>query len=328
MNFANKIIQLRKQAGWSQEELAEKMSVTRQSVSKWESDQSVPDLEKIVQLSEMFHVSTDYLLKDRIENMNDTRITETASTQKYVTREEANTFLAIKAYTSKSIAYATLLCIISPICLFTLGAISESPNYNLAENIAIGIGMIVLLILVAIAVVVFISSSGKTASFEYLEKETFETESGVKEMVREQKNEYKSTYIKKNMIGVCLCIIAIIPLFAGLMWDEKNDLLLTAMLSTTLILAGLGVVFLVHNGIIWASYEKLLQEGDYTAEKKSKASVTSAVNSAYWLVATAIYLAYSLTTNNWRSSWIIWVVAGILFPAMIAIMNVLNKRRS
>lgn len=51
-------------AGWSQEELAEKLNVTRQSVSKWEGAQSVPDIDKILQLSCLFGVTTDYLLKD------------------------------------------------------------------------------------------------------------------------------------------------------------------------------------------------------------------------------------------------------------------------
>ena len=64
MIFADKLITLRKKAGWSQEELAEKLNVTRQSVSKWEGAQSVPDIEKILQLSCLFGVTTDYLLKD------------------------------------------------------------------------------------------------------------------------------------------------------------------------------------------------------------------------------------------------------------------------
>ena len=67
MIFADKLTQLRKKAGWSQEELAEQMNVTRQSVSKWEGAQSVPDLDKMIRLSELFGVSTDYLLKDEIE---------------------------------------------------------------------------------------------------------------------------------------------------------------------------------------------------------------------------------------------------------------------
>lgn len=64
MDLADKIIALRKKKGWSQEELAEKTGVSRQAVSKWEGAQSVPDLSKILLLSEIFEVSTDYLLKD------------------------------------------------------------------------------------------------------------------------------------------------------------------------------------------------------------------------------------------------------------------------
>ena len=67
MIFADKLISLRKRAGWSQEELANQLDVTRQSVSKWEGAQSIPDLEKIVQLSRLFGVTTDYLLKDELE---------------------------------------------------------------------------------------------------------------------------------------------------------------------------------------------------------------------------------------------------------------------
>ena len=64
MTFSDKLIALRKKAGWSQEELAERLNVSRQSVSKWEGAQSMPDIDKIVQLSSLFSVTTDYLLKD------------------------------------------------------------------------------------------------------------------------------------------------------------------------------------------------------------------------------------------------------------------------
>ena len=67
MILADKIILLRKKSGWSQEDLAEKLNVSRQSISKWEGAQSVPGMDKILQLSEIFGVSTDYLLKDSIE---------------------------------------------------------------------------------------------------------------------------------------------------------------------------------------------------------------------------------------------------------------------
>ncbi len=73
MILADKIILLRKRKGWSQEELAEQLGVTRQSVSKWEGVQSVPDIQKIIQMSEIFGVTTDYLLKDEMRRYEDRR---------------------------------------------------------------------------------------------------------------------------------------------------------------------------------------------------------------------------------------------------------------
>ena len=71
MILADKIVSLRKKAGWSQEDLAEKLGVTRQSVSKWEGAQSVPDMDKVVQMSRLFGVTTDFLLKDELSEEED-----------------------------------------------------------------------------------------------------------------------------------------------------------------------------------------------------------------------------------------------------------------
>lgn len=63
MNIADRIQYLRKTKGMSQEELADQIGVSRQAVSKWESEQSTPDLEKIIIMSNLFEVTTDYILK-------------------------------------------------------------------------------------------------------------------------------------------------------------------------------------------------------------------------------------------------------------------------
>ena len=65
MNLSEKIMMLRKKEGWSQEELANHLQISRQAVSKWESGQSMPDTDKIIQLSQLFQVTTDYLLLDQ-----------------------------------------------------------------------------------------------------------------------------------------------------------------------------------------------------------------------------------------------------------------------
>ena len=121
MIFADKVVQLRKKSGWSQEELAEKLNVTRQSVSKWEGAQSIPDLEKILQLAQIFGVSTDYLLKDELAEAEYTKSDDSSSVRR-VSMEEANAFLQVKQATAGRIAFATFLCILSPICLFLLAA--------------------------------------------------------------------------------------------------------------------------------------------------------------------------------------------------------------
>ena len=64
MILADKIIDERKKAGWSQEELAAKLGVSRQAVSKWEGAQATPDLQRIVQMAGLFGVTTDYLLRE------------------------------------------------------------------------------------------------------------------------------------------------------------------------------------------------------------------------------------------------------------------------
>lgn len=72
MKFCDKLIELRRERGFSQEQLADLLDVSRQSVSKWESDQTMPELPKLIMLSEIFQVSLDYLMKDHITNRTGT----------------------------------------------------------------------------------------------------------------------------------------------------------------------------------------------------------------------------------------------------------------
>lgn len=148
MILADKIIYIRKKAGLSQEELAEKMGVSRQAVSKWESAQSVPDIGKILQLSRIFDVSTDYLLKDEIEEENsreylvpEKKGNTTESSMRRVSMEEAVRFLEVKEETSKKIADAAFLCIHFPCLSYSLGGLSEYGRHiKVSENFAVAVG--------------------------------------------------------------------------------------------------------------------------------------------------------------------------------------------
>ena len=124
MILSDKIIRLRKKNGWSQEELAEKMQVSRQAVSKWEGAQTIPDLEKILMLSSLFSVTTDYLLKDEIEDEEFTDEPDRTSVKR-ITLAQANEFLEWRKAASVRIAIGTFLCVIALIPLLILGATSE-----------------------------------------------------------------------------------------------------------------------------------------------------------------------------------------------------------
>lgn len=116
MILADKIILLRKRKGWSQEELAEQLGVTRQSVSKWEGAQSVPDIQKIIQMSEIFGVTTDYLLKDEIEDtktedkevINRKESEDNPEELRVLTMNEASEYLRLRREAAPKMAGATL----------------------------------------------------------------------------------------------------------------------------------------------------------------------------------------------------------------------------
>ena len=330
MIFADKLIRLRKKSGWSQEELAEQMGVSRQSISKWEGAQSIPDLEKIIKLAKLFSVSTDYLLLDELGDEQTEAPAlpgEERPALRRVSMEEANAFLEIKAETAGWIAFGVFLCILSPICLLLLAGLSEMPGSGISGGLAAAIGLTVLLVMVAAAVAIFVYSGGKTSAFEYLDSQIFETEYGVSGMVKERREQYRERYMRNNIIGVCLCILAAIPLFSSAALEVDNPLLPVGLLCATLVTVAFGVRLLVRSGTVWGGFERLLEEGEYTREEKKKQPLVSKISQVYWTLALAGYLAYSFITNGWDRSWIVWPVAAVLFPAVTALILLFAKKK-
>lgn len=331
MILADKIINLRKKNGWSQEELAEKLGVTRQSISKYEGAQSIPDLDKILKLSEIFGVTTDYLIKDELEeeeyvpSQMQENESESDRIVHKVTMEMANEYLQIIDWSAGKTAFATMLCILSPIVLLMLGAMSEMPNYHISENAAAGIGICVLIVLIAIAVTIFILCGMKTKKYEYMEKEDIETAYGVSGMVKEKRDAYHSPYVTQLVIGITCCICSVIPLFGTLAVSE-SDFYMVSAVCMLLTLVAIGTYFIVRSAAKMNAMNQLLEEEDYTRQKKHENKKMSGPVMVYWLIATAIYLAWSFTTNDWDRTWIIWPVVGVLFPAFYAIVNGIRKK--
>ena len=120
MIFADKLIDLRKRNGWSQEELAEKLEVSRQTISKWEGAQSVPDLSRMLKLSQVFGVTTDYLMKDELELAQETlpaAAEPDGAASLPVSMEAAVEYLRLRDWMAGRVALGVALCILCPVPL-------------------------------------------------------------------------------------------------------------------------------------------------------------------------------------------------------------------
>lgn len=327
MILADKIVSLRKKAGWSQEELAEQLGVTRQSVSKWEGAQSVPDMDKVVQMSRLFGVTTDYLLKDEIEEQAAALVEE--SPLRRVTMGQAADYLARRRAAAPKVAFAVLLCIVSPVTLLLLAAMSEVQRFPISGNAAAGIGLCVMLVLLAVAVSIFLRADADVRDYRFLEQEPFETEYGVTGMVRQRQREYADTRTRYTTIGAVLYVLAAAPLFAAVCVDG-SDLLYVGAVGVLLVLVGIGCLFLVSAGVYSSAMERLLEVGDYARGQKKHRRVLGTVSTIYWLAATAVFLIYTYgPSGNGQPqySWIIWAVAGVLYAAVMGVVRLLLRGR-
>lgn len=322
MILADKITNERKKNGWSQEDLAEKLSVSRQAISKWESAQATPDLSKVILLAELFGVSTDYLLKDEIEPEDAAKeATETKGTKRVVTMEEANDYLSTQRQSARTVALGVLLCILCPALLLLLGGLAEYGG-PISEGVAAAVGMIALFGLIAIGVVLFIVTGIRTSRFNVWHTDGFETAYGVSGMVKEKRRAHEHTYTVCLTVGIVLCILAVLPLIvAGAVGVSEPILVVFTSLLFPII--GAGVYLIVRVGIVRGSFTFLLNEIETSEETKKQNKTDEALTSVYWCVAIAGYLTWSFLSGDWGRTWIVWPIAGVLFGAVSAIWRLI-----
>lgn len=328
MCLADKIVLQRKKHGWSQEELADRLEVSRQSVSKWESGLSNPELDKVIAMSLLFGVSTDYLLKEEInasEAADDPSDRKSAPMSpasetmqnpvvRVVSKEEAEQLTELSSVLSWRVAIGVLLCIFSPVVLLFCAGLSEIGI--LSEAVAVTIGLLSLFAHVAVAVALFVPAGVRAGRFEYLEQEQIRLQDGLEAVLRQRLAEYEKTHLILLTVGVVLCILGVVPLITVACLFEDAVFAMVVCLCLLLIVVAVGVFLIVHTSYIVSGFQKLLQEGDYSARKKRHHARSEAVMTIYWCIVTAVYLAVSFLTFAWNITWVIWVVAALCSPVL------------
>ena len=315
MILADKIIKLRKQRGWSQEQLAEMLNVSRQSVSKWEGGLSIPDLDKIIKMSSLFGVSTDYLLKDEVEEIQPATTEKGGADGLVISMEEAAKFMEIKEKLSSKTALAVVMFILCPVPLILLGALSEGVKMGITEDMAGGLGMAILLVMVAIGVVITILNEMQLSKYEYIGKEEFTLEYGVKGIVERKMEDYAQSHRTSIAGGVALCITAVVPMMLAVALSV-SDFVMACMVCVLLTLIAIATYLMVRSSNINDSYLRLLQLEDFTPEKKYISKKLHTLTVVYFCIVTAAYLAVSFATGAWGKTWAIWPVAAVLYMAV------------
>jgi len=201
MKLHEKIAHLRKQNGWSQEAFAERMNVSRQAVSKWESGASNPELDNILAMCRLFGVSADALLREDVA-VDGQLILPDNPKYPWLSMDDSYAYISDRLLAVQKIALGVALCVLSP-----------APVVLFAGLFPFGgaLGTSLLLLMVALAVYLFIMANTDSAKYRHIERRQFTPVPGIAEWVGESLTRLRPKLIRENALGVMLCVICPAP---------------------------------------------------------------------------------------------------------------------
>ncbi len=323
MILAEKIVRLRKQLGWSQEELAEKMNISRQSVSKWESTNSIPDLNRIIMLAELFDVSTDFLLKDENEAF-DSRDESKEPDSIQISLEQAVKYVESKLEVSALITKGVMLCVCSVVPLFFFLAMAETNRLNLSGDIAAAIGVVSILVMVSIGISFFIKTNQYESDIAVIDNEAFELAYGVHSVFTEKLQKFRASYNRRLSVGIFIFIISFVPLMFAAMFSGGSDIILMMLIVLILMIAA-GIYIVAPVSAKYDAYNNILKDSCVETTKSKRTKRAEKLAAFYWPLLIAIFLGWSLWTMDWGVTWIVWPVGAVLFAALVGLMELLDK---
>ncbi len=362
MLLSEKIMSLRKRNGWSQEELAQQLGVSRQSVSKWESMASMPDIQKIMAMSELFGVSTDYLLKDELEELpataiavdyaassgqvdssdpaaasttdstaggsstgDDASTSKTAAPKLSVSLETATEYLDAIARTSRPTAGAITLFILGPALLVSLATYSEDALYFDPMRIspdALGIVGICIMML-------FIAAGVGLLILQDMKLAKFKQ---LKEASLELqygveaavRRRAESTESLRYMQQAAGVCLTILSAIPFLIASYYGTGLTFALgFFVAAILVSLGVYLLVYSGILRDGYRVLLQEGDFSHDEKSNKRDSKSAALKYRPIAKAYFGTITLLYVGYSFITKDWKSSWIIWPVSALLYHII-----
>lgn len=283
MAFSENLQFLRAQAGTTQEQLAEQLDVSRQSVSKWEGGQSFPEMDTLLQICDLYDVNLDILLRGSVE---ESRTADTAKYDAFMTGFARRVSLSVAGI------------------IAGLGLTAAAADFGLPELMT---GMLFLPILTVCVVVLVVSG---------IQSENFcKRHPVIADFYSEEEKEAfqrKFVWYIAGGVGAILSgliLLALIDLTVGTQtpWDG------VAGGGFLLIVAGAAWSF-IYGGILRDKYDvaKYNRENDPSPEARRRRALVSTACAIIMLLATAIYVGLGLAMDLWKTAWWVFAVGGIL----------------
>ncbi len=277
---------LRKRDGYTQESFAEQMGVSRQTISKWESDACFPEMDKLLLMCDMFRCKLDDLVRGDVQAE---AAKDTAGYDVHM-----NTF-------AKRITAGVVLVLLG-VCVMLAGF-----GLHLPEALAT-----VLFFPFLIAAIAFFITGGMEHDHfvkKHPEIQPFYTE--------EEQESFRKKFAPAIAIGISLILVGVVVMIGGTaVFGEANldanESLASLLTAGMLLFITGGVGTLVYMGMQDSKYHIQEYNAENKMEKSKAGRISEGICGCIMLLATVIYLIWSFMTNRWDISWIVFPVGGIL----------------
>lgn len=285
MSLAENLQYLRAREGVTQEQLAERLDVSRQSVSKWESSASFPEMDTLIKLCDMFHTDMDTLLRGSVEQ---SLSEDTAGYDRFMTRYARLTAGAVSAIIAGT---AVMMLLHLPIGDMLSAAI--------------------FLLIVAISAVVLVAGGMEEDHFR---KKHPAIPDFYSEQQKEQFHRRYIWYIAGGVGGILCGVVLMLLAFTVLPEREPYESMAGAAF---MLIVAVSTFFLIYGGMLEDKYNipKYNRENNPTPEDKERRRRAVTACALIMILATAVFLTIGLGWDRWESAAIIYPVGGVLCGA-------------
>lgn len=296
MNFGKNLQEFRKERGLSQEELAEKMGVSRQAIGKWESGGGYPEAEKLIELCEVLDCSMDALVRGK-SAPRDGSVKEV--------------YVRLMDKFSKSIAVAIGLILLGVAGLVAMASFGEYyADY----------GLVILLGFMMMSVPILVMRGMEMASF----KEKYPR---LEEFFDPEEVESYNHKFSRLVAGAISIVLAGLVVFMALIVTNIFGEFEALASAVFLLFISVAVPILVYAGIQKGKYDIAHYNRENSAEFKAETARAGRYNGVIMLFATIIFLVLGILLEAWEWCWITFPVGGLLCGVVSLILEDGQRRK-